>query len=66
MFDFYGFVNFLFTFTFDGKFICCKLFSEINYVGIKTLPKRGQIVWKKKAVFITFVFRPPLTLLGGK
>ena len=25
---FYFFVNFIFTFTFDGKFICCKFFSE--------------------------------------
>ena len=29
---FYFFVNFIFTFTFDGKFICCKLFSEINHL----------------------------------
>ena len=26
------FVNFIFTFTFDGEFICCKLFSGINYL----------------------------------
>ena len=32
MFDLYlyFFVMFRFTFTFDGKFICCKLFLEIN------------------------------------
>ena len=32
MFDsvFYFSVNFIFTFTFDGKSICCKLFSEIK------------------------------------
>ena len=34
MFDLYlyFFINFIFTFTLDRKFICCKLFSEINYL----------------------------------
>ena len=34
MFDLYlyFFLNFIFAFTLDIKFICCKLFSEINYL----------------------------------